>query len=97
MPVFLITPLSHNADQVGEAVKRAIPADHHHELQGRAGWLVTHPGTSVEVSQLLGISSQDPEAKLTVGSALVTLVGSYYGRGATTMWEWLKTRFESQR
>lgn len=56
-----------------------------------------HPGTSVEVSNALGLTSADPDFKPTIGSAMVTLVGSYYGRGATTMWEWLKTRFESQR
>jgi hypothetical protein len=97
MPVFLVTPLSHNADQVGESVKKVFSPEHCHELQCRAGWLVSHPGTSVEVCNALGITSPDPEVELTLGSAMVALVGSYYGRGATTMWEWLKTKFESQR
>lgn len=93
MPVFLVTPLSSNADQLGSEVKRAFTEDARFELQSRAGWFVVHPGTSLEVSNALGITSSDPEFKPTIGSAMVTLVGSYYGRGATTMWEWLKTRF----
>jgi hypothetical protein len=93
----LITPLASNTDQVGEAVKRHVAAENRYELQGRSGWLVTHPGTSVELCNQLGVTSSDPEFKPTLGSVLVTLVGSYYGRGATPMWEWLKTRFESQR
>lgn len=96
MPVFLVTPLGHNADQIGEAVKRAF-IDEAFELQGRAGWLVSHPGTTVEVSNALGLTASTGDHHPQLGSAMVTLVGSYYGRGPTTMWEWLKTRFENQR
>lgn len=97
MPVFLVTPLSSNADQIGAAIKGVFAPENCYELQARAGWLVSHPGTSLEVSNAVGITSPDNSGKPALGSAMVTLVGSYYGRGSTTMWEWLKTRFESQR
>ena len=38
MPVFLVTPLSSNADQLGSEVKRAFTEDARFELQSRAGW-----------------------------------------------------------
>ena len=97
MPVFLVTPLAHNATQLGEAVRAKMQPEQRFELQGRGGWLVTFKGTSVELSGLLCITSTDPDVKPTIGSAMVTTVGSYYGLASTTMWEWLKTRFESQR
>lgn len=97
VPIFLVTPLSSNAAQIRAAVQRVFKPEDQHELQSQAGWFVVHPGTSVEVSQAIGITSPDPDFKPTLGSAVVTLVGAYYGRGPTVMWEWLKTRVESQR
>ena len=96
MAVFLVTPLGHNADQVGAAVRANLPADDVHELQGRSGWLVSFRGTSVGLSNLIGITSEARDFKPTLGSVMVTLVGSYYGRASTTMWEWMKAHFESQ-
>lgn len=97
MPVFLVTPLGHNADQVGGAVRGKMAPEDFYELQGRSGWLVLFPGTSIELSNHLGVTSSEPQAKPGLGSVMITSVGSYYGRGSTAMWEWLKTRFESQR
>lgn len=97
MPVFLVTPLGHNADQVGAAVRAKFPETDYYELQGRSGWLVSFSGTSLGLSNAIGVTSDDPHFKPELGSVMVTLVGSYYGRGSTTMWEWLKARFEGQR
>lgn len=94
MAIYLVTPLGDNAAQVRAAVQRAIPAADWHELQGQAGWLVHYVGTSVELSNELGITSADKTMPSKTGSAMVTSVGTYYGRGPSTMWEWLKTRFE---
>lgn len=94
MPVFLVTPLGHNADQIGQAVRGVVPAEDVLELQGRSGFLVSFPGTSVDLSHKIGITSPDREQPTTLGSAMVTTVGAYYGRGPTTMWEWLKLKFE---
>lgn len=96
MPVYLVTPLGHNADQVGTAVRAKVAPEDRFELQNRAGWLIRHRGTSVEVSNDIGITSADQTAPSGLGSVMVTSVGSYYGRGSTTMWEWLQTRFEGE-
>ena len=97
MAIYLVTPLAHNGDQISSALKAKVAEDDRHELQNRAGWLVSFKGTSVELSHLIGITSKEPTETLELGSAMVTSVGSYYGRGSAAMWEWLKTRFESQR
>ena len=92
MAIYLVTPLAHNADKVRDAITKNIQSENWIELQARAGWFVSYPGTSVELSTEIGVTHKD-EASI-LGSVLITSVGSYYGRGPTPMWEWLKTRFE---
>ena len=95
MPVYLVTPLINNAARIKAAVDARLSGGDVHELQGSAGWLVDFRGTSVELSNLIGITSPEGKPAESLGSALVTSVGSYYGLGPAAMWEWLKTRFES--
>lgn len=96
MGIFLITPLGQNIDRVSAAVQEKIPESDRHKLQNNAGWLVSYNGTTVELSNHLGVTGQPQGETSPVGSALVTPLSSYYGRGPSDMWEWLKTRFESQ-
>lgn len=96
MPIYLVTPLANNAQAIGRAVREKIPEQDFHELQANSGWLVAFKGTSVDLSKLLGITPTEEVPTPTIGSAMVTSIGSYYGRGSSLMWEWLKTRFESQ-
>jgi hypothetical protein len=96
MPIYLITPLANNAQAIGRAVREHIHADDAYELQTNSGWLVAFKGTSVELCNLIGITPATGTAAQAIGSAMVTSIGSYYGRGSTLMWEWLKTRFENQ-
>jgi hypothetical protein len=92
MPIFQITPLGQNAAKVNAAVQRHVNEADRHQLANNAGWLIAYPGTSKELYGKL----VSPEQEETMGSALVTLVSAYWGRGNTDMWEWLKTRFESR-
>lgn len=94
MPVYLITPLANNFGKVLNAVAAKISEDDYLALQKESGVLVSYRGTSVELSHHLGITSKDRSLPSTTGSAMVTAVGSYFGRGPSTMWEWLKIRFE---
>ena len=94
MSIFLVSPLASNADQIGMALKKVLPKEDIYEIQGRTGWFVNYEGTTVELSNLIGITSADREIKPTLGSGMVTSVGSYYGMGSTAMWEWLKSRIE---
>lgn len=92
MATYLVTPLAHNFDQLGGALRKVDGAEVF-ELQSRAGYLVEFAGTSVDLTERMGLLGSESKD---IGSALVTSVGSYYGRGPTTMWEWLKTKFESR-
>lgn len=95
MAIYLISPLTERSDLLDAAVERQIaaPTDRYRLPAGR-GWLIRFPGTSVELSNHVGITGQAEGAPALLGSALVIPVTAYYGRGPTEMWEWLKTRFE---
>lgn len=94
MPVFVIIPLANNAAALRTAMATALTQSDVLELQNSAGFLVRYEGTSVELSNAIGLTSADKNAPSTTGSALVCSMGSYYGRGPTTMWEWIQTRLE---
>lgn len=97
MPIYLLTPLGDNTDALRAAVDSKIPEADRFELQSRRGWFISYEGTTVELSNLIGITSTKEGFVPSLGSAMVTSVSSYYGRGQTSMWEWLKTRIERQR
>lgn len=52
-------------------------------------WLVSSRSTAQELCSTLGIY---PEG--TYGTAVVTEVGSYYGRANPAIWTWLKANWE---
>ena len=56
---------------------------------GAGQWLVAGKGTSVDVSNVLGISDGSS------GSAIVVSVASYYGRAASNIWEWMKVKLSA--
>jgi hypothetical protein len=96
MPIYQVTPLAKNTDLVRSAIeKHTIEADRF-EIPNEAGWFVRFGGTTVELSHKLEITGQPQGIPTPVGSTLITHIVAYYGRGGTDMWEWLKTRFESQ-
>lgn len=95
MSIFLITPLAHNGEALAGAIASTFPAKDFFTLMNDAGWFVDFHGTSIELSARIGITAGGSD-KPRLGSALVTPITSYYGRGPADMWEWLKTRFESQ-
>lgn len=97
MGIFLIVPLGRNADRLATAVSEKFPEPtSKHPLQNDAGWLISYNGTTSELSNFIGITGQPTGEPSVIGSAIVTPVPSYFGRGSTDMWEWLKARFESQ-
>jgi len=76
------------------AVKKKIASAARYELQAKAGWLIEFGGTTVELSEKLGITGQAKGEPVILGSAIIVPITGYYGRGPTDMWEWLKTRVE---
>lgn len=95
MSIFLITPLAQNSNEVDAVVADRLVERDRFKLPGESGWLISFPGTTVELSNSLGITGQPADTPPTLTSVLITSVGTYYGRGSADMWEWLKTRMEA--
>lgn len=93
MPVFLVTTLTTDQKHLDAAVEERISAEDRYKLVSNRGWLIKFEGTSVQLSNHLEITGQEEGGKSLIGPAIVTLVGSYYGRGPTDMWEWLSLKF----
>ncbi|GAA0568450.1 hypothetical protein [Caenispirillum bisanense] len=88
MAVFLIVGVrADQGDQLDSAIAKTYQKDH---LRLTAdSWLVADDCTAKELSDKLGITSGKS------GSAVVTKIGSYYGRAPTNIWDWVKTKWES--
>lgn len=95
MAIFLVVPLRSDSTSLDRAIQAKFEEGDRYQLQDKRGWLVRHNGTTKEVSDFFGLTGQKEGERSSAGSALVTPVASYYGRGPTDMWEWLKSRFES--
>lgn len=93
MAIYLLNPLIADPTPINNAVEKVIEATDRYRLQANKGWLIAYSGTSVELSNHIGLTGQ-PEGSPNLGSAIIVPFSSYYGRGPTEMWEWLKTRFE---
>lgn len=94
MPIYLATPLIESSEPLNQAVIDSIEEKNRYTLQANRGWLIKYDGTTVELSNHLGITGKQKGESSFVGSAMITLVTAYYGRGPTDMWEWLKIRME---
>jgi hypothetical protein len=60
---------------------------------GPGQWFVAGNGTSVDVSNLLGITAGP--TKGTTDGAIVASINSYYGIASTNVWEWLKVKLST--
>lgn len=87
-------PLKPDSSALNAAVISTIPDTARHQLQADRGWLIKYDGTTIELSNHIGISGQADGEPVAIGSALVVPISGYYGRGPNDMWEWLKVRFE---
>lgn len=92
MPVFQLNPIGANKPQLQKAVEDSFAPEDRYQLPNEAGWLVRYDGTTVELCNFIKLTGQEQGVPSPVGSTLVTLVTSYYGRGPTDMWEWLSLK-----
>lgn len=96
MPLYVAVPLTSNHDALDAAVQKYITsASDRYKLQADGGWLIKFGGTTVELCNHLKITGLQEGAKPAVTSVLVVPLTSYYGRGPTDMWEWIKSRLEA--
>lgn len=96
MPIYQVTSLAPTTEKVDAAVRTHIEEANRYQLPNNAGWFVNFKGTTIELSNAIELTGQAPNVPSPVGSTLITSITSYYGRGSSDMWEWLKTRFEAQ-
>ena len=79
--------------QIVEAIKNSFAKDHLPLTETQ--FLISAIGTVQEVVARLGIyDPKDPNAVPT-GTAVVFATSSYFGRGPTSLWDWLKTKLEA--
>lgn len=94
MAIYIAVPLIEQSAPLNQAVERIIPETDRHKLQSERGWLIKYDGTSIELSNKIGVTGQAPGETSPVGPTIIVPVSTYYGRGPGDMWEWLKTRIE---
>lgn len=94
MAIYIAVPLTPSSAALNDAVERTIVNSDRYKLQSDRGWLIKYEGTSVELSNHIGLTGQEQGQPSPMGSAIIVPVSGYYGRGPTDMWEWLKTRLE---
>lgn len=83
MPIFVVTAVREPM-KVEEGIKKlGVP----HLSVAAGAWLVAFDGTSRELADKTGVRDG------LNGTGLVTSVGSYSGRAAPEVWEWLKVHW----
>lgn len=95
MPIYIAIPLTPSSSALNEAIeKHIVSTTDRYKLQSDRGWLVKFDGTTLELSDRIGLTGQEKGVPSPIGSAIVVPVTGYYGRGPMDMWEWLKVRLE---
>ena len=94
MAVYLAVPLNPTSTALNSAVEQKFEITDRYQLQSDRGWLIKFPGTSIELSNYIGLTGRESGALSSLGSAIIVPVLTYYGRGPSDMWEWIKTRLE---
>lgn len=92
MAVFVIFRVQ-DPERMRNAVQQAFP-ENFFDL-GNNEWLVSAKGTAKEISDRLGITNEPPGTQSRAGNAIVFSMDNYYGRAATNIWEWVKTKVEA--
>lgn len=83
MPVFAVLPDHPGSAALADKIKTSVKDGNALKLPNGA-WLVSHEGTSRELSDLIGLTDGS-----TV-NGIVFSVGSYWGRQGKDVWEWLQ-------
>lgn len=84
MPLYFVAALS-KPSEIQNKIKSEIPEGDYHEVAADKAF-INFSGTSTELSEKLGITDGS------VGTAIVLLVTSYYGRAPKSVWEWVNLK-----
>lgn len=94
MAIYIAVPLTQTSSALNDAIVNNISSSDCYKLQSDRGWLIKFDGTSIELSNHIGLTGQAQGEASSIGSAIIVPFSAYYGRGPTDMWEWIKTRLE---
>lgn len=88
MAIFVVFKVA-EPDKMRSAIQSRFTEDHF-EL-GQNEWLISAKGTSKDIADVLGITTEGSPA----GSAIVFRMDSYFGRTSMNVWDWIKSKVES--
>ena len=77
-----------------ERIQAIFPADHYHINETQ--WLISAPGTAMELTTRLGIADPNNTSLQPIGLAIVFATSSYYGRAPQPVWDWIKAKLEAR-
>jgi hypothetical protein len=60
-------------------------------------WLISAPGTVMDISTKLGIADPNDLSLPSTGSAIIFATSSYYGRAPQPIWDWIKAKLEGRQ
>ena len=79
--------------KLAEAIRTSFANDHLPLTETQ--YLISAVGTVQEVVAKLGIYDPKNPAATPTGIAVVFATSSYFGRGQTSLWDWLRTKLEA--
>jgi hypothetical protein len=88
MAIFVVLALDKSASAIEAAIAKEFPENNYKIEPGK--WLVAGKlMTAKQVSDRLGITSDDDDDEEDGVTGLVVTVRGYFGRGSQDMWEWI--------
>ncbi len=91
MSIFAVLSRTSNPKLENRIVKE-FPNDHYKLSTNQ--WLICSGGTSIDLSQKIGIVESGKTGD--TGPALVLSVSGYYGSETPDLWEWVKAKWEQK-
>ena len=76
-----------------EAIKSAFPDDY--LSLSDTQWLISTTGTVVDLTAKIGIYDAKEPNKSPTGNAIVFAISSYFGRAPTSVWDWIRVKWEA--
>lgn len=92
MTIFAVLLPAPNA-KLEAAIKAAFPNDHF--MINNTQWLISATSTVVDITAKLGVYNAAAPQTQSIGNAIVFATSSYYGRGPTAVWDWIKAKLEA--
>jgi hypothetical protein len=89
MSIFVVLSRMPNS-KLETRIMKEFPTDHY--VLSPTQWLIRSEGTSIDLSQKIGIIENGKRGDTAPG--LVLSVSGYYGSETPDLWEWLKAKWE---